>query len=83
MPKGLVVTALSNQIEYVTHNGKGLITGKRENVTDDAINAVFEHMMREYQTRISKGEERDSFGYYFKGFGTIKYFPEDHVEEEN
>ena len=75
MPKGLIVTALGNQIEYVTHNGKGLITGKRENVTDDAIKVVFEHMMREFNTEKSKGGTKEFFGYSFEGFGTLKYFP--------
>lgn len=75
MPKGLVVTALGNQIEYVTHNGKGLITGKRVNVTDDAIKVVFEHMMREFNNAKSKDATKEFFGYSYKGCGTLKYLP--------
>lgn len=75
MPKGLVVTALGNQIEYVTHNGKGLITGKRENVTDMAIQAVFEHMMREFNSAKRADETKEFFGYEIPGHGTLKYFP--------
>lgn len=75
LPKGLVVTALGNQIEYVTHNGKGLITGKRENVTDEAIRAVFEHMMRNFKVEKVKDETKSYVGYEFEGFGTLKYFP--------
>lgn len=72
MPKQIVVTALGNEIEYATTNGKGLITGKRENITDEVIKAVFQHLMTEHE-RNNKGEE--SFGYGFKGLGEIHYHP--------
>lgn len=72
MPKQVVVTGLGNRIEYATTNGKGLITGKREDITDDCIKAVFEHMMREHE-RNGRGEK--SFGYIFEGFGELHYFP--------
>lgn len=72
MPKQIVVTGIGNRIEYATTNGKGLITGKREDITDDAIKAVFQHMMEEHR-RAKKGEE--SFGYGFKGLGEIHFHP--------
>jgi hypothetical protein len=72
MPKQIVVTALGNKIEYATTNGKGLITGKREDVTDEAIKAVFQHLKEEHK-RNNKDEE--SFGYGFEGLGEIHYHP--------
>lgn len=43
--KKLVTTPLTNTIWWVTVNEeKGLITGNREDVTDDAIRAVKEHL---------------------------------------
>lgn len=72
MPKQIVVTALGNRIEYATTNGNGLITGKREDITDDAIKAVFQHLMAEHK-RNNKGDE--SFGYGFEGLGEIHYHP--------
>lgn len=72
MPKQIVVTGLSNRIEYATTNGKGLITGKREDITDDAIKAVFQHLKEEHR-RNKKGSE--SFGYGFKGLGEIHFHP--------
>lgn len=72
MMKQIVVTGLGNRIEYATTNGKGLITGKREDITNDCIKAVFEHMMREHE-RNGRGEK--SFGYICEGFGELHYFP--------
>lgn len=72
MPKQIVVTGFNNRIEYATTNGRGLITGKREDITKEAIKAVFHHMMEEHRRR-NKGDE--SFGYVFEGFGEIHYFP--------
>lgn len=72
MPKQIVVTALGNRIEYATTNGKGLITGKREDITDECIAAVFQHMKREHEIH-NKGDE--SFGYGFEGLGEIHFHP--------
>lgn len=72
MPKEIVVTGLGNRIEYATTNGKGLITGKREDITDDYIRAVFEHMMREYK----RGDkDKKTFGYAYGDLGEIHYHP--------
>jgi hypothetical protein len=60
MGKEIVVTALGNRIEYATTNGKGLITGKREDITDMAISAVFAHLKTEFDRKNKDG----------KGFGT-------------
>lgn len=44
--KKLVVTPVSNTIWWATVDEKrGLITGKKEDVTDDAIDAVFQHFI--------------------------------------
>lgn len=72
MSKEIVVTGLGNRIEYATTNGKGLITGKREDVTDTCIKAVFQHLMTEHK-RNNKGES--SFGYAFDDLGEIHYHP--------
>lgn len=73
MPKGLVVTGIGNRIEWVTHNGKGLITGNREDVTDQAIKVVFQHLQEEHK-RNKKGATQ-SFGYGFEGLGEIHFHP--------
>lgn len=75
MPKQIVVTAISNTIEYATTNGKGLITGKREDITDDAIRAVFQHLMNEFNKRKVDEPDREDFGYTFGNHGTIYYVP--------
>ncbi|WEG18603.1 hypothetical protein PQ478_08975 [Alkalihalophilus pseudofirmus] len=72
MPKQIVVTALGNRIEYATTNGKGLITGKREDITDETIGAVFQHLMEEYKRNNKEGK---SFGYGYEGLGEIHYHP--------
>jgi hypothetical protein len=44
--KKLVTTPLTNTIWWATVNeDKGMITGNRVDVTDDAINAVFQHLI--------------------------------------
>jgi len=70
--KGLVVTAIGNRIEWATHNGQGVITGKREDVTDQAIKAVFQHLQAEHK-RNNRG--KGSFGYVFEGLGEIHFHP--------
>lgn len=72
MPKEIVVTGLSNKIEYATTNGKGLITGKREDVTDSCINAVYHHCRTEFNRRESANE---TFGYEFADGGKLMYHP--------
>ena len=76
MPTGLVNTALSNQIEWATHNGKGLITGKRREVTSEAIKAVFSHMSIAYEN-YDKAEEKGYFAYKIEGVGELRFIPED------
>lgn len=72
MPKEIIVTPLKNKIEYATTNGKGLITGKREDITDECIRAVFQHLKNEHE-RNNKGSE--SFGYKYEGLGEIHFHP--------
>lgn len=72
MAKGLVVTWTGNRIEWATHNGKGLITGNRVDVTDEAVKAVFQHLKEEHK-RNNRGEK--SFGYSFDGLGEIHFHP--------
>jgi hypothetical protein len=60
MPKEIVVTGIGNRIEYATTNGKGLITGKREDITEQAINAVFAYFKTEFERKNPEG----------KGYGT-------------
>ena len=44
--KKLVTTPLSNTIWWATVNEeKGMITGNKEDVTDNAVDAVFQHLM--------------------------------------
>lgn len=44
--KKLVTTPITNTIWWATVNEeKGMITGKREDVTDNAIDAVFQHLI--------------------------------------
>lgn len=70
MPKEIIVTGLGNRIEYATTNGKGLITGKREDITDVCINAVFEHLMREFGRKNPTGK---GFGTSFGDEGKLMY----------
>ena len=73
MPKGLVVTGIGNRIEWATHNGKGVISGKREDVTESAIKVVFQHLMEEHKR--SGKSENQSHGYEFVGIGEIHFHP--------
>lgn len=72
MPKQIVVTGLGNRIEYATTNGKGLITGKREDVTDECIAAVFQHLKTEF---IRKEDVKEYSGYRFGDLGEIRFYP--------
>lgn len=51
--KQLVYTMFGNRIIYATTNGRGLITGKKHDITDDAVLCVFRKMM----DLKAKGEE--------------------------
>lgn len=66
MPKEVVVTGLGNKIEYATTNGRGLITGKREDITEQAIAAVFEHLKRELARKDPEGLAK-GFGKSYEG----------------
>lgn len=72
MPKEIVVTGLGNKIEYATTNGKGLITGKREDITESCINAVYAHLKTEFNRN---DEAHSSFGYKFVDGGKLSYTP--------
>jgi len=70
MPKEIVVTALGNKIEYATTNGRSLITGKREDITDPCINAVYAHL----KTAFNRQEDaKDQYGYQFEDGGKLMY----------
>lgn len=73
MPKGLVVTGIGNRIEWATHNGKGVITGTRVDVTDAAIKAVFQHLQEEHKRSGKSGTQ--SYGYEFEGIGELHFHP--------
>lgn len=70
MPKEIVITALGNRIEYATTNGKGLITGKREDITKAAINAVFTHLKTEHERNNKDGI---GYGHMFNDHGRLMY----------
>lgn len=70
MPKEVVVTGLGNEIEYATTNGKGLITGKREEITEQAISAVFMHLKTEFDRKHSDAK---GFGRNFGEHGRLMY----------
>ena len=70
MVKELVVTALGNRIEYATTNGNGLITGKREDITEQAVNAVFAYFKSEFERKNVEGK---GFGTSFGEHGRLMY----------
>ena len=74
--KGLVVTGITNKIEYATHNGKGLITGKREDVTKEAIKAVMQQMDTAHKRKKwDNGVVGEYFAYKIDGFGELRFYP--------
>lgn len=74
--RGLVINKFTNRIEYATHNGKGLITGKREDVTDIAVDLVFEHLKKEFEKHNEKEVEKiTDYGFSYGSKGYIKYIP--------
>lgn len=70
MPKEIVLTGIGNRIENATTNGKGIITGKREDITDQCIDAVYAHLKTAYE-RSEKPTDRH--GYLFKDGGKLMY----------
>lgn len=70
MPKEIIVTAIGNRIEYATTDGKGLITGKREDVTEQAISAVFAYLKTEHERNNENGK---GYGRKFEGQGRLLY----------
>lgn len=72
--KEVVVTAIGNRIEYATTNGKGLITGKREDITEQAISAVFAHLQAEFNRKNPDGK---GFGRSFGLYGRLMYLKPD------
>lgn len=72
MPKEIVVTGIGNRIEHATTNGKGLITGKREDITEQAVSAVFHHLKKEHERKNSEGK---GYGSNFGEHGRLLYLP--------
>lgn len=70
MPKEIVLTGLRNRIEYATTNGKGLITGKREDITDSCLDAVYAHLKTEFNRNEKHAEQ---FGYQYADGGQLVY----------
>lgn len=70
MPKEIVVTGIGNRIEYATTNGKGLITGKREDITEQAVQAVFAYLKTEHER---KNKEGKGFGRNFGEYGSLMF----------
>lgn len=80
MAKEIVVTALGNRIEYATTDGKGLITGKREDITEQAIQAVFSYFRTECERKNPEGK---GFGRDFREHGSLMFLqPKTKVEWE-
>lgn len=70
MAKEVVVTALGNRIEYATTDGKGTITGKREDITEQAISAVLAYFKTEFERKNPNGK---GFGRSFGEHGRLMY----------
>lgn len=70
MAKEIVVTTIGNRIEYATTNGKGLITGKREDITERAIIAVFDHLKEECNRENKDGK---AYGRTFGEHGSLMF----------
>jgi hypothetical protein len=70
----LRVSGIANRIYAGTISKKNpnIMNDSKKDVTDEAIKAVFQHLMEEHK-RSSKGTE--SFGYGFVGLGEIHYHP--------
>ena len=83
MPKEIVITGLMNRIVYATTNGKGLITGKREDITDRCIDVVYHHLKTEFDRSNDNNENSDKarFGYKYPDGGQLLYIPPDSEEK--
>ncbi|MGI0010748.1 MAG: DUF7446 family protein [Nitrosopumilaceae archaeon] len=70
----LRVSGLGNRIYAGTISKKDLriMNDSRKDVTDEAIKAVFQHLMTEHQKH-NRGTK--TFGYGFDGLGEIHYHP--------
>lgn len=74
MPKEVVLTALGNRIEYATTDGKGLITGKREDITEQSISAVYAHFQKEFN---SKNKDGKAYGVKYEDGSRLMYIAPD------
>jgi hypothetical protein len=70
----LRVSGIGNRIYAGTISKKNprIMNDSKKDVTDEAIKAVFQHLMEEHK-RNNKGTQ--SFGYEFEGLGEIHYHP--------
>jgi hypothetical protein len=68
------VSDIANRIYAGTISSKNphIMNDSKKDVTDEAIKAVFQHLMEEHK-RNNKGNQ--SFGYGFEGLGEIHYHP--------
>lgn len=72
MAKEIVLTGLGNKIEYATTNGKGLITGKREDITEQCIDAVY----AQFKTAFNRDEKATKqYGFKYADGGQLLYIP--------
>lgn len=77
MPKGIVVTMIGNRIEWADYQDEGgllTINGKREDVTDSVIKAMFQHMQGQFNAN-DKAQEKGYFAYGIKGVGELRFTP--------
>lgn len=85
MPKGLVLTALTNRIEYATFqkdkSGLVIISGNREDVTNDAIKCVMHHLSNLYATS-EDSKERGYIRARLDGLGEMRFYPENKGDYE-
>lgn len=74
MPKHLVTSALANRIYLTSINKNGTMSSKREDMTSEAIYAVFDHMKTNYERN---GHTR----LIIKGQGELKFIPIEDAKE--
>ncbi|MCA1025716.1 hypothetical protein LCM23_06400 [Cytobacillus kochii] len=70
MPKEVVLTKITNRIEYATTDGKGFITGKREDITDQVELAAFDYYKTEFERYNSDGK---GMGKNYDELGSLIY----------
>lgn len=73
MEKEIVVTGLGNRIEYATTDGNGLITGKREDITEQSIHAVFNHLKTEHERNNKEGKGSGRIFGEFGEYGSLMF----------